>query len=289
MSGPTAVSRTSLRETSHFKIDMAPFAIRIGLYGVALNSVLPVSRLELGDKGNRTPRKANMRKSVLMAGIFLCGLSSIASADIVNTIGLDVINAPSVTITDNYLVNNHLPSQIVFYEQQGVLLSSAINVDLGGTIAAGTLVNSYFMSLNSSVVTPAHITGTSTSIIFSDKVLGVIFYGNASGVPSPNFALTDFLGAPGTNYQEATCHSCTFEMVTPTLDSVIIGSGSSSNRVTFVNSFSVPGDFARIITASSVPVPGPIVGAGIPGLVIAAGAMFVANSRRRRALACPGY
>lgn len=222
-----------------------------------------------------------MRKSVLMAGILLCGLNSIASADIVNTIGLNVINAPSVTITDNYLVNNNLPSQIVFSEQQGVLLSSTLDVDLGGTIASGTLVNSYFMSLNSSVVTPAHITGISTSIIFSDKVLGVIFYSNASGVSSPNFALTDFLGAAGTTYQEATCHACAFEMVTPILDSVIIGTGTSSNRVTFVNSFSVPGDFARIITGSTVGVPGPIVGAGLPGLVMAA-VMFVANKRRRK-------
>jgi hypothetical protein len=38
------------------------------------------------------------------------------------------------------------------------------------------------------------------------------------------------------------------------------------------NDYSIPGDFARIITADApFPVPGPVAGAGLPGLILASG------------------
>ena len=43
-----------------------------------------------------------------------------------------------------------LPPQIIFAEQQGVTLANPLVTDTG-TIAAGTLVNSYFVALNSSI------------------------------------------------------------------------------------------------------------------------------------------
>jgi hypothetical protein len=206
-----------------------------------------------------------------------------AAADIIGTTGgLNIISAPSVTVKADFLVNNELPSQVIFAEQQYVTLAVPLAVDIGGPIAAGTTVNSYFFALN--LYNCCNNFLANTSVTFDGAVLGVIYLENSSsGLLSPNFAASDFLGAPNTTYHETSCLFCAFETFLGTqqganFDDVVSMSG---NTVSFHNLYSTPGDFARIITAPAH-VPGPIVGAGLPGLVLASGGLLGWWRRRQQ-------
>jgi hypothetical protein len=192
-----------------------------------------------------------------------------APADIISTVGLQQIAAPAVTVTGDYLWQNGLAPQIIFAERQNVLLAAPLATDTGAVVAAGTFVSSYFVSLNANTLTNKEV---NTSATFDQVVLGIIYRDTVNFVPSLNFSLSDFLGAPGTTYQEglASCYQCAFETVGlpefgfPSPDTAAF----SGTTASFHNTYSGPGDFARIITAPAH-VPGPIVGAGLPGLILA--------------------
>jgi hypothetical protein len=155
--------------------------------------------------------------------------------------------------------------QLIFAEQQYMLLANPLGVDTGAPIAAGTVVSSYFYAVNS--IPPFTV---DTSVTFDAPVLGVIY---RDGV-NINFANSNFLGAFGSTYD--VCPGCGFEAAD--LDTVSF----SGNVVTFHNYYGVPGDFARIIVDPS-PVPGPVVGAGLPGLILASGGLLGWWRRRKAA------
>ena len=147
-----------------------------------------------------------------------------------------------------------------------------------GTIAAGTIVNSYFFAVNAAVEAIVN-----TSVTFSGNVLGIIFQEDINGVLSPNFASSDFLGAIGTSYQESACLHCGFETVGQAQDQGLIDTaGFTGNVASFHNYYSIPGDFARIIVDDPVAVPGPIAGAGLPGLLFAGGGLLGWWRRRQK-------
>jgi hypothetical protein len=204
-----------------------------------------------------------------------------AAADIISTTGLNIISAPSVTVQADFLINNGLAPQVIWAERQGVTLAAPLGVDTGSPIAAGTAIDSYFLAFN---VFSAENVLANTSITFSGSILGIIFSENANGVLSPNFAASDFLGSPGTTYNESGCLFCGFELAMGTNQGFNFDSASITLDVAnFHNLYSNPGDFARIIV-DPAHVPGPIVGAGLPGLILASGG-FLALARRRKARA----
>ena len=88
-----------------------------------------------------------------------------------------MVTAPAV-VTGDFIVNSGgaLPNQLIFAEQQGVTLLAPLVTDTG-TIAAGTLVNSYFFAVNTF---GANETVADTSVTFSTP-----FRANFSGERYP--------------------------------------------------------------------------------------------------------
>jgi hypothetical protein len=201
---------------------------------------------------------------------------STAAADIISTTGLTIVSPP-LTVTGDFIINSGgtLPSQLIFAEQQGVTLLNPLVTDTG-TIAAGTLVSSYFFAVNAAI--PGAI--VDTSVTFSSPVLGLIYldgsnpYGPNPSPFNPNFANSDFLGANGTTYALGGLNCgpfCGFEPP-PAVD--FDTASFQGNTAFFHNYYSTPGDFARIIVDDPVAVPGPIAGAGLPGLLFAGGGLL---------------
>jgi hypothetical protein len=230
---------------------------------------------------NVTQQELKMKRFLLATAISVT-MTSTGLADIISTVGLTQITAPSV-VTGDFLQFS-TQHQVIFPEAQGVLLANPLVTDTG-TIAAGTFVDSYFMALNIVQAIPNIV---NTSVTFSTDVLGIIYkdpadpYGNPQLPFYPLFTASNFLGAPGTSYQlegAAACGPfCAFETgVVPDMDTAV----RNIHMASFHNNYSTPGDFARIVVQAPAPVPGPIVGAGLPGLLTMLGFGWMWWRKRR--------
>src|SRR5262249_47888651 len=92
-----------------------------------------------------------------------------ASADIISTVGLTQVTAPTL-VTGDFLANS-VTHQIIFAEKKGVTLANDLVTDTG-TIAAGTAVDSYFFAVNVLQANPVIV---NTSVTFDVPVLGIIY------------------------------------------------------------------------------------------------------------------
>lgn len=176
--------------------------------------------------------------------------------------GGEIISAPAFAIDDAPGAENR--HQQGFNERQGVVLPSAIVATWGGTIPAGTVVDSHMIFLN----TPGNASATDTQTwSFSGTILGIMH--NAGGTHEANTSA--LLGAVGTVYPSA-------------FGNRGLESGDSILWVTG-NEFRVrmqvtePGDWIRVITAS-VPSAG-VPDAGTSLALMGLGVAALALVRRR--------
>ncbi len=136
----------------------------------------------------------NLPVSLWIASIMLIfSLADLEEAKSALTAGPDIITAPALVIDDPPgAVNDH---QQAFDERQGVVLSAPLQVD-GGTIPAGSIVNSHMIFLNTE---EGSASDRDMTWKFDGPILGVMsdIYGTLEAASS------SFLGWPATIYPSA--------------------------------------------------------------------------------------
>ena len=167
----------------------------------------------------------------------------------------EVISAPAA-VTDDSPTNTIIQA---FNEISNYLLTEALAID-GGSIAAGTRVDSHMVFLNTATGN-ANRTATFT---FGAEVLGIMSQQNGA-----NIFASDFLGeAAGIDYSDTSGYGDNRGLEGS--DSATLG----INFVTFNMRVSEPGDWVRVVTAAQVPVPA--------GLALLPTGLFALGALRRR-------
>ena len=163
-----------------------------------------------------------------------------------------------------------------FNERQGVTLAGAVAVD-GGSIAAGTVVDSHMIFLNgsgSSLLTHGFGQDGGVQWTFSGTILGVMSDSNGTLEAASN----SVLGAVGTTYPGSFgargLEGNPFDNFNDDFYSFTGSVLTLGMRVT------EPGDWIRVVTASPAPVPLPAAGWM---LIAGLGALGAAARRRRPA------
>lgn len=187
-----------------------------------------------------------MRK-VFSPGAALAALTVfVGSAGAMLTIQPGVIGAPTSVYDDAPGAEN--TAQQAFNERQNVLLPVALAVD-GGTIAAGTTVDSHMIFLN----TPAGVglTGETRTWTFTGPILGVLSDINGTLEDAGNA----LLGAAGTAYPGAFANRGL---------EANDGYTVSGNQIEVSMQVTEPGDWIRVVTQTpSIPAPGAGILAGV--------------------------
>lgn len=169
-----------------------------------------------------------------------------------------VANPSGLTVGNNNFQNNSVRA---FNEAQGFTLLGALATDVGGSVAAGTKINSHYLNFDPG---PSRtVVGTAT---FDAPILGVIW-------SRSNLLNSHFLGAAGVTY------------VNPTLVGFEANNDSASflgNTVTFRLTASSPGDSWRVITAIAQGDPTGVPEPSSWALLLAGFGLVGFSARRRR-------
>ena len=178
--------------------------------------------------------------ALLFSNLANATILSVAGGLSSNGVAASIIAAPTFVLDDT--VTNL--AQQGFNEKQGVLLGSALLVD-GGSIAAGTVVNSHMIFLNQP--SPGSTVHASVAWTFSGTILGVMsdLFGTLE------VASTPLLGAIGTTYPGAA-------FIGRGMEGGDSYTGVGSSVLTVSMAVTQPGDWIRVVTATTVPEPATI-------------------------------
>ncbi len=221
----------------------------------------------------------------ILLGALLCSLVLPAYGSVIPVSGVSGAVAPPSVSTGQMLSDT---TMYVFNEQIGVTLASALNVGIvspgswfccsgfpGGTIAAGTTVDSYLLRAAPVTDDPSlgyrDFTGT---ISFSpgETIVGIILgYANVAGTDA-------LLGAPGTIYPAASLQLGGLENG----DTVVLGNNLQSIYVNFHVDAGAGGmDMIRIMTTTPEPADFVLIGSGLAVLgLLRRGKLFSGSWRR---------
>lgn len=224
---------------------------------------------------------------VLTSAFLVSG--SMASAAIIGVAGPNssagsapaIIAAPSDAL-DDLVTNSGMEG---FDEAQGVTTSVAHTIDGGGAIAAGTVVDSHMIFLNSAGGT--RLSHYEVIWTFSGAILGIMSDRGGTFEAASTFEL----GAPATNY------TTTFPGSGPAAPFSARGIEGNAGCSTSADGYAIiapdtlcvsmvvtePGDWIRVVTAgSATPVPVP---ATLPLLLAGLGGLGYMSRRQKRRLA----
>ncbi len=174
-------------------------------------------------------------------------------------VNASIIAAPAFAQNAN-LANQ---AQQGFNEAQGILTTVAHAIDGGGSIAAGTNVNSHMIFLNKANSVGGTLSHGSVEWEFDGIILGVM----SDSLGNLEAASTFELGNAGTAY-DAPFTARGLEAM-GTGFSATDGYTVAGNKITVGMRVTQPGDWIRVVTATAVPVPGTIalMGLGLVGLL----------------------
>src|SRR3989441_2049233 len=273
---PTASERISARSTSSRWSPMADAGATRSVLLRPLHALTSLggprrcSGFELPTRSSKTSGRSRMNMlfecptSVRFPSTLVLVLLLTAApvhAGIVSTSGAVSIISPPADARLGALENNTVAQ--LFMEVTGLTLPSSLAVDFNApgtynsnppgplpTIAAGTIVESYYLITDPVGSDPANIRSFSGTITFSTDVLGAI-------VLDPEFASSNVaLGHPGTLYSSG---GIGFELGSP--DTFTLS--SDRRTITFSNVANTAADNMRIVTAAPSFISGQVTGAGV--------------------------
>ena len=160
----------------------------------------------------------------------------------------------------------------VFLERTGVVLGSDLELTLGGTVAAGTAMNSYIVHFDPVGAASSPVYECNGTVAFEETVLGLIFATKDTSTYLP-FVQSDTLLGLGAAYYEGDVGHRKLEIPQDVWEDVALLPGNLVFLNLFTNSSM---DEVRIVT-QTIPAPGAI-------LLGSLGALLVGHLRRRKAL-----